>query len=48
MKRSMLGVLALGSLALIGGGIAMKDTAIALVVVGALVWVDLHMKGRKQ
>lgn len=48
MKRSVLGLLALGSLALIGGGIAMKDTATALIVVGALVWADLHMGSRKQ
>lgn len=48
MKRLPLGLLALSSLALIGGGLWMKDPAVAMTAVGVLVWVDLHMKGRKQ
>jgi hypothetical protein len=47
MKRGVLGLFALGSLALIGGGLWMKDPALALIVVGALVWIDLQMKSHK-
>lgn len=48
MKRVVLGLLAFGSLALIGGGVWMLHPPAALIVVGALVWVDLHTKGPRQ
>lgn len=48
MSRILLAIVALASLALIGGGLWVLHPAAGMIAVGVLVWLDLQIRDRKR